>query len=104
MRKQRERKALRQAKNLTFSKDTYLEKERVRSKVTPRKVGLGLKQKRELNKRRSSWRLAGLGFTEKEALHLLGLRGRHQYSDQISNRIKAPCVVSNAVGAEKKRD
>ena len=41
------RKALRQ-KNLTFSEDTCLEKERVRSKVTPRKVGVGLKRNGEL--------------------------------------------------------
>ena len=38
-----QRKALRRGKNLAFSEDTCLEKERVRSKVTPRKVGVGLK-------------------------------------------------------------
>ena len=38
-----QRKALRLGKNLAFSEDTCLEKERVRSKVTPRKVGVGLK-------------------------------------------------------------
>ena len=57
-----------------------LEKERVRSKVTPRKVGVGLKQKWELNKRRLGWRLAWLRSTKKEPSHLLGLRGRHQSS------------------------
>ena len=36
-------KALRCGKNLAFSEDTCLEKERVRSKETPRKVGVGLK-------------------------------------------------------------
>ena len=36
-------KALRCGQNLAFSKDACLEKERVRSKVTPRKVGVGLK-------------------------------------------------------------
>ena len=41
-----QRKALRRGKNLAFSKDTCLEKERVRSKVTPRKVGVGLKWRR----------------------------------------------------------
>ena len=35
-----QRKALRRGKNLAFSEDTCLEKERVRSKVTPRKVGV----------------------------------------------------------------
>ena len=65
-------KALRQGKNLTFSKDTCLEKERVWSEVTPRKVGVGLKQRQELNKRRLAW----WGRTEKkEVSHLLGLRG-----------------------------
>ena len=39
-----QRKALRRGYNLAFSKDTCLEKERVRSKVTPRKVGVGLKR------------------------------------------------------------
>ena len=45
-------KALRRGKNLTFSEDTCFEKERVRSKVTPRKVGVGIKRRRELSKRR----------------------------------------------------
>ena len=40
-----QRKTLRGKKNLAFSKDTCLEKERVRSKVTPRKVGVGLKRR-----------------------------------------------------------
>ena len=97
-----QRKALRQAKNLIFSEDTCLEKERVRSKVTPRKIGVELKRRREFNKRRLGWRLALWGSTEKEASHLLGLRGRHKYSDQRFNRIGAPCVASNAVGTEKK--
>ena len=34
------------------------EKERVQSKVTPRKVGVGLKWRWELSKRRLGWRLA----------------------------------------------
>ena len=46
-----QRKALRQGKNLTFSQDTCLEKERVRSKMTPRKVGVGLKRRREPSRR-----------------------------------------------------
>ena len=98
-------KALRRGKNLAFSKDACLEKERVRSKVTPRKVGMGLKWRRELSKRRLGWRLAWSGSTEeKETLHLLGLRGRHQYSDQRSNRNRAPCVASAAVGTESEKN
>ena len=81
-----QRKALRRGKNLAFSEDTCLEKEGVRSKVTPRKVGVGLERKREPNRRRLGWRLAWWRSTEKkEASHLLGLRGRHQYSNQCSN-------------------
>ena len=72
-----QRKTLRRGKNLTISEDTCLEKEIVRSKVTPRKVGVGLKRRREPSRRRLGWRLAWWGSTEKEASHLLGLRGRH---------------------------
>ena len=43
---EKQRTALRQGKNLAFSEETGLEKERVRSKVTPRKVGVGLKRRR----------------------------------------------------------
>ena len=50
-----QRKALRCGKNLAFSEDACLEKVRVRSKVTPRKVGVGLKRRRELSKWRLGW-------------------------------------------------
>ena len=40
-----QRKALTRGKNLTFSEDTCLEKERVQSKMTSRKVGMELKRK-----------------------------------------------------------
>ena len=100
-----QRKALRRGKNLAFSEDTCLDKERVRSKVTPRKVGVGLKRRQKPNRRRLGWRLAWWGSTEKkDASHLLGLRGRHQYSDQRSNRNRAPCVASIAVGTEGEED
>ena len=100
-----QRNALRRGKNLAFSKDTCLEKERVRSKVTLRKVGVGLKRRRELSRRRWGWRLAWWGSTEKkEASHLLRLSGRHQYSDQRSNRNRAPCVAYTAVGTEGEED
>ena len=79
---------------MAFSEDTCLEKERVRSKVTPRKVGVELKRRREPSRRRLGWRLAWWGSThKKKALHLLGLRGRHQYLNQCSNRNRAPCVA-----------
>ena len=44
-----QRKALRREKNLAFGKDKCLEKKRVRSKMTPRKVGVGLKRMGALN-------------------------------------------------------
>ena len=47
-----QRKAMRCGKNLAFSEDTCLEKQKVRSKVTPRKVGVGLKRRREPSRRR----------------------------------------------------
>ena len=61
-----QRKALKREKNLAFSEGTCLEKERVRSKVIPRKVGVGLKRRRELSKRRLCWRLAWWGSTKKK--------------------------------------
>ena len=53
-----QRKALRRGKNVAFSEDTCLQKETVRSKVTPRKVEMGLKRRREPSKTRLGWRLA----------------------------------------------
>ena len=100
-----QRKALRRGKNLAFSEDTCLEKERVRSKVIPIKVGVGLKRRREPSERKLGWRLAWWGSTEKkEASHFLGLRGRHQYSDQRSNRNRAVCVALTAVGTKGEED
>ena len=100
-----QRKALGRGKNLALSKDTCLEKERVRSKVTLRKVGVKLERRRESNKSRMGWRLAWWGSTEKkEALHLLGLRGRHQCSDQRFNRNRAACVASTTVGTGGEED
>ena len=51
-------KAWRRGKNLVFSEDTCLEKDRVRSKVTPIKIEMGLKRRPELSRRRLGWRLA----------------------------------------------
>ena len=55
-----QRKALRREKNLAFSEDTCLEKERVWSKVTPRKVGVGLKRRQELSGRKLEVSLVGI--------------------------------------------
>ena len=67
-----QRKALRRGKNLAFSEDTCLEKKRVQSKVTPRKVGVGLKQMRKPSRKRLGWRLAWWGSLRRRRL---GLRG-----------------------------
>ena len=97
-----QRRTLRHGKNLAFSKNTCSDKKRVRFKVTPRNVGVGLKRRREPSRRRLGWRLAWWVSTEKkEASHFLGLRGRHQYSDQQSNHDRALCVASTAVGTEE---
>ena len=86
-----QRKTLRRGKNLAFSEDTYLEKERVRSKVTPRKVGVGVKRRREPSSRRLGWRLAWWGSTEKkEASHLLG---EEDTSTQTSAPIETELLV-----------
>ena len=61
-----QRKSLVRGKNLAFSEDTCLENERVRSKVIPRKVGVWLKRRRKLSKKRLGWRLAWWGSTEKK--------------------------------------
>ena len=99
-----QRKALRRGKNLAFSEDTCLEKERVQSKVAARKVGMGLKRTREPSSRRLGWRLAWWGSTEKnKASHLLRLKEKHQYSDQCSNRIRAPCVALGTEGPRERR-
>ena len=47
-----QRNALRRGKKLAFSEDICLQKKRVQAKVTPRKVGVGLKRRRELSRRR----------------------------------------------------
>ena len=100
-----QRKTLRRRKNLVFSKGTCLQKKKVGSKVTPRKIGVGLKPRREPSRRRLGWRLDWWGSIEKKkASHFLGLIGRHQYSDQRSNRNRAPCVASTAMVTEGKED
>ena len=45
-------RTLRHGKNLAFSKDTCLGKERVWLKVTPRKVEVGSRWRQKLSKRR----------------------------------------------------
>ena len=44
--------------HLAFSEDACVEQERVRLKVIPKRVVVGLKRIVELNRRRLSWKLA----------------------------------------------
>ena len=77
----------------------------MQSKAILRKVGVGLKRKGKLNSIRQGWRLTWWGSIEKkQASHLLELRRRHQYSDQRSNRNRAPCVASTAARTDKEED
>ena len=69
-----QRKALKRGKNLAISEDTCLKKERLRSKLIPRKVGVGLKRRRKPSKKTLGWRLAWRGSNEKKAPHLIELR------------------------------
>ena len=59
------RKVLRRGKNLASREATCPEKERVRSRVTPRKVGMGLKQRGQLNKRRCGWKISFMVINRK---------------------------------------
>ena len=72
-----QRKVLIRGKNLAFSEDTCLEKKKVRSKMIPRKIEVRLIRRRELNMKMWSWKLAWLGFPEKnKTSYFLGLRGK----------------------------
>ena len=71
----------------------------------PKKSWSGIETEAGVEQEEISWRLAWWESTEKEKTsYLLGLRGRHQYSDQRSNRNIAPCVASTAVGTEGEED
>ena len=99
-----QRKAPRRGKNPASSEDTCPEKERVRSKATPRKAGAGPKRRREPSRRRSGRRPARRGSTEKEAPHPPGPKGRHQHPDQRPNRNRAPRAAPTAAGTEGEED
>ena len=80
-----QRKTLRRGKILAFSEDTCLEKEKTRSKVTPRKVGMGLKRRRELSKRTLGWRLAWLVWLKWRRPHICS-----DWEEDISTQTSAP--------------
>ena len=75
----------------------------MRSKVSPKKVRVGLKWRQELSKIGLGVSLGGSNEM-KETSHFLGLRGRHQYSNQRFNQNRAHCVASTAVGTEGEKD
>ena len=74
----------------------------MRSKLTPRKVGVGLERRRELSKQRWNWRLAWRGSTQKKTSHLLGLR-EEDTSTQTSAPIKSELLVWPLPQQELKR-
>ena len=59
-------KALRQWKNLAFSDNTYTKKERVRSKMPPRKVGSGIKAERRVESGKEALEIALIGIHQNE--------------------------------------
>ena len=72
---------------MAFSKDACLEKERVRSKVTLRKAEWQ-RAKRGAKRgeaKRGVEQEVGLQDNLVKASHLLGLSGRHQYSNQLQS-------------------
>ena len=80
-------------------------KEKIVVKGDPKKSWSGIETEVGVEEEEVGWRLAWWGSTEKkEASHLLGLRGRHQYLNQHSNPNRAPCVASTAVGTEREED
>ena len=70
----------------------------------PEVVGRQRVAKERATQRVRSWTVQNESTEKKEASHLLGLRGRHQYSDHRSNQNRAPCVASTAVGTEGEED
>ena len=83
---------LKRRKKLAFSTDAFAAKQRVLSKVIPRRV---------LEPQKWRWRLADWEYTvKKNVLQLHGLKGRQQFSDQCSSAIRVPRVAFAAVGTE----
>ena len=91
-------KTLTRGKNLAFSEDTCLQKERVRLKVIPRKVGVGLKWRQEPSRRRLGRRLAWWRSTEKEASHLLGLRKTPVLRPGLQSKQSSLCGLHHSGG------
>ena len=67
--------------------------------VISRKVGVELKQREELRRRKWGWMIA---CEKKGGSHFLGLRERRQLLDHCPGRVRAPCVVSTIAGTESK--
>ena len=66
------------------------------SKVTPRKVGVGLKWRQEPSSKRLGWRLAWWGSTEKnEASHLLGLKDTSIQTSALQSKQSSLCGLHN---------
>ena len=70
----------------------------------PEKSWSGAETEAGAEQEQVGFKLAWWQSTERKASHLLGLRERHQYSDQHSNRNRAPCVASTPVGTDGEED
>ena len=71
----------------------------------PMKVGVGLKRRRELNKRGGAGdKLGGGDPLRRRRPHICSDQCYNQYSDQCFNRNRAPCVASTAVGTKGEKE
>ena len=78
---------------LSFWQRYICKRDRMRSKMTPRKMRTRLKRRRDFNKK-VRLKMSLVGSTKnKENSHLLELRGKHQRS----RRVGGPCLTSAAV-------
>ena len=84
------RKALKRGKNFFRIVFAWAPKERVRSKVTPKKVGVGLNLRGALRRESLGIKLAWYGsMLKKEDSHLEGLRARRHFDDQATSLCRA---------------
>ena len=79
------RKAFNLGKKRAFSVEMCFENESVRSKVMPRNVGVGLKDRGWADRKSLGWSCASWVSVEKnDTSHFLGLSGRRQCCDHCT--------------------
>ena len=84
---------------------TWVPKDRVRSKVTPRNLGVGL-NKRGMPRRFSrGWKVAWWGSVEKkEDSHCFGLRGSLHKLDHVSRTVREDWTTEDALSGSGEED